>query len=149
MATLQQQLRALRRPRERRSPPTPLQKLGVAWAGDDFCSKLSRLLRNRGASLHIATVGKRGWVWAVVDGVRHDLITCNDGDRSVTSLFQRSAIGRNIAELIAAEGVVVGVRWEAERLYFWVTHPATNAVASWTIIAVLHGHQAEYPLEDA
>lgn len=152
-----QAVRARKRARERRhrldtgklTKREAQQKLGVAWAGDDFCALLSKLLRARGASLHISSRGRRGRVWAKVDGQEHDLITCSDQARTATSLFQASDIGRRIADVIALEGVVVGVRWESDRLYFWVTHPDAAMDMSWTIIGVLHGHQAEYPLEDA
>lgn len=151
-----QAVRARKRARERRhrlntgklTKRDAQQKLGVAWAGDDFCALLSKLLRARGASLHISSRGRRGRVWAKVDGQEYDLITCSDQARTATSLFQASDIGRRIADIIAIEGVVVGVRWESDRLYFWVTHPDAAMDMSWTIIGVLHGYQAEYPLED-
>lgn len=152
-----QAVRAHKRARERRhrlntgklNRREELQQVAVAWAGDDFCRLLSKLLRARGASLHISSRGRRGRVWVKVDGQEHDLITCSDQARTATSLFQASDIGRRIATIIANEGVVVGVRWESDRLYFWVTHPDAAMDMSWTIIGVLHGYQAEYPMEES
>lgn len=152
-----QAVRARKRARERRhrldtgklTAKEQLQQVAVAWSGDDFCKELSALLRQRGASLHVSSRDGQGRVWVKHNGQEHTLVDCVDKTREVTARFQSSEVGRAIADVIAQEGVVVGVRWSKTRLYFWVTHPRAAMDMSWTIIGVLHGYQAEYPLEDA